>query len=90
MEIKHFYAADDFTGEQCVLLSDHVASHAYVEAKERELFELEFEKPLSANFAGDEYRYMGQVGRPEMVLFIEFVGSWEGWKKCAQSRARSA
>lgn len=63
---------------------------AYDEAKERELFELEFEKPLSANFAVDEYRYMGQVGRPEMVLFIEFVGSWEGWKKCAKSRARSA
>lgn len=63
---------------------------AYDEAKERQLFESEFEKPSVASFVGDEYRYIGQVGRPEMVLFIEFVGSWEGWKKCAKSRARSA
>ena len=45
MSIQSFFAADDFTGEQCVLLSDHIASHAYEEAKERELFELNHEVP---------------------------------------------
>ena len=94
MGIKRYSAAYRSTNE-CdeglyVLHEDHVASHAYDEAKERELFEAEFDKPDTAKFDGEEYRYSGQADRTEMVLFLEFFGAWSGWKKCAKSRAGSA
>ena len=81
MEINHFYAADDFTGEQCVLLSDHVASHAYDEAKEREPF-------------AEAMVELGRCNHVNAVLsdddFYHFKSDWEVWKACAKSRARSA
>lgn len=81
MKINHFYAADDFTGEQCVLLSDHMASHAYDEAKEREPF-------------AEAMVELGRCNHVNAVLsdddFYHFKSDWEVWKVCAKSRARSA
>lgn len=81
MEINHFYAADDFTGEQCVLLSDHIASHAYDEAKERELFEAAFK---------DAHGYSPLLNWDGSYEHGHSRGSWDGWIMCAKSRALSA
>ena len=92
MKINHFYAADDFTGEQCVLLSDHMASHAYDEAKERELFESEFSYfPEGIWFSKLKGMYLSVNGRIyEQGQASEMNNQWAGWKACAKSRARSA
>jgi len=90
MSINHFYAADDFTGEQCVLLSDHIASHAYDEAKERELFEISIKK-----IAVDrKYSFMSTLllrdafTKDYRTTWVDMA--WLGWAECAKSRARSA
>jgi hypothetical protein len=56
MKINHFYAADDFTGEQCVLLSDHIASHVYDEAKELDECRSQWEKNPNCLFS---YMWIG-------------------------------
>ena len=66
-----------------VLFEDYHASHAYDEAKEREMFEA---------YASDHYRLQ------ELPLCFddgeyfdtEVQYSWESWQACAKSRARSA
>lgn len=73
-----------------VLFEDYHASHAYDEAKERELFEAAFKKPDTADFVNGEYRYMGELDKPDLMLFLGFVNSWFGWLACAKSGARSA
>lgn len=62
-----------------VLFEDYHASHAYDEAKERELFELERFKIVPAY-------------RKENGEYKDFMDEerWIGWKSCAKSRARSA
>lgn len=84
MEVNSFYAADDFTGEQCVLLSDHIASHAYDEAKERELFCL----------WSSMHEYLGgctlHTGTDGLFADVDLQCAWESWKACAKSRDRSA
>ena len=87
MEINHFYAADDFTGEQCVLLSDHIASHSYDEAKERELFEAFAIK--DAEECGLEPDGMS-LNSEGYYLNQNVQCAWFGWKSCAKSRAPSA
>lgn len=78
MNINSFFAADDFTGEQCVLLSDHIASHAYDEAKERELFErTRNAHTIRRNAVGD-------------YVLPSSQDAWSGWSECAKFRARSA
>lgn len=91
MSIQSFFAADDFTGEQCVLLSDHIASHAYEEAKERELFELNHEVPDGVYFSKEknEYRSMNMRGF-EILACEDLTPKLKGWQACAKSRARSS
>ena len=62
-----------------VLFEDYHASHAYDEAKERELFESQkFDKVPAYRKPNGEYKdFMDEE-------------QWEGWKSCAKSRARSA
>lgn len=77
---------EDGTGDM-VTYADHISSHAYDEAKERELFEayaLEilgpyFMKPQDClTRSGGTYTY----GQP--------ATAWCAWQACAKSRARSA
>lgn len=77
MEINHFYAADDFTGEQCVLLSDHIASHAYDEAKEREMF---------IAFAMEHFLNIHKRDNGD-YFYTETRIAWASWQACAKSRA---
>lgn len=71
---------EDGTGDM-VTYADHIASHAYDEAKERELFEA---------YASKHYRLQelpldfddGEYTEPETQY------SWESWEACAKSRAR--
>lgn len=61
--------------------ADHIASHAYDEAKERE--------PFAEAMVG-----LGRCNHVNAVLsdddFYHFKSDWEVWKACAKSRARSA
>lgn len=60
---------------------DHIASHAYDEAKEREPF-------------AEAMVELGRCNHVNAVLsdddFYHFKSDWEVWKACAKSRARSA
>ena len=60
--------------------ADYVSSHAYDEAKERELFEA---------FAME--RFLG-LTRSEIrdYYYADTQCAWLGWQACAKSRARSA
>lgn len=61
---------------------DHIASHAYDEAKERELFEAVIDyKFLSFLLPRDE------TGKYR-AAWVDMA--WLGWSECAKSRARSA
>ena len=62
-----------------VSYKQHLESHAYDEAKERELFELERFKTVPA--------YRKENGEYKDFMDEE---QWFGWKSCAKSRARSA
>lgn len=102
MGIKRYSAAYRSTNE-CdeglyVLHEDHVASHAYDEAKERELFEKSY--PLDKGVTW--VKGMGKTGSYAVRInsdggFWACVNAayqlqikWEVWSKCAKSRARSA
>lgn len=67
---------EDGTGDM-VTYADHIASHAYDEAKERELFESTYDHPREKDSEG-QYQYA--IDR----------AAWAGWSACAKSRARSA
>ena len=60
--------------------ADHVASHDYDEAKERELF---------TAFAMESFLSVHR-GEVRDYLYAETETAWLGWKACAKSRARSA
>lgn len=74
-----------------VLHADHLASHAYDEAKERALFEAVTRKewpgaPLEYKrdaLPKDDPRY-GEYCDPVLE------GAWSGWSACAKSRAKAA
>lgn len=66
------------TDRQVVLLSDHIASHAYDEAKERELFAKWKAYPIPPLNSD------GQFDKEYLQR------EWSSWKACAKSRARSA
>ena len=70
------------TTVKCVLHTDHLASHAFDEEKERALFE--------ADMVAEGYDV-----RKEPDLAGVYVGPvvhtmWQGWKRCARSRAKAA
>lgn len=88
MEINHFYAADDFTGEQCVLLSDHIASHAYEEAKERKMFEVFH--TIASGLEGTDLETEFDRKEDGEYIYMMAADGWKYWKACAKSRARSA
>lgn len=68
------------TDRQVVLLSDHIASHAYDEAKERELF---------TAFAMEHFLNVHKLENVD-YFYTETRIAWAAWKACAKSRARSA
>jgi len=85
MGIKRYSAAYRSTNE-CdegfyVLHEDHVASHAYDEAKERELF---------ANAMHEMGRCSSVSGVLDDGGLYYFKSEWEIWQACAKSRSRSA
>ena len=68
---------------QVVLLSDHIASHDYDEAKERELFE---EWADEKGFCLDcKFFESGNNFEDQATKWL-----YEAWQACAKSRARSA
>ena len=75
------------TDRQVVLLSDHIASHAYDEAKERDLFEACNPKPRGVEWSIKSSRY---IGSSDHFAISVYQSGWDGWKACAKSRARSA
>ena len=80
--IKHrLWLPDGFgsgSWEVVVLHADHLASHAYDEAKERALFEAE----------NSAFRLSRKGLGAYEVDFVE--GMWFGWIACAKSRAKAA
>ena len=76
-----------------VLFEDYHASHAYDEAKERELFEAEYAKKIQYDLGFDDAKEQikslrdGENYKSRMAYLN---GYWSGWKDCAKSRARSA
>lgn len=69
--------------------ADHVASHAYDEAKERELFEVKIRRIAVEN----DYQFLSfllprdETGKYR-TAWVDMA--WLGWSECAKSRARSA
>lgn len=92
------YTADQLNAGACGVtsgaymawLSADEPACEFDEAKERELFEAAFKKPDTADFVNGEYRYIGEVDKPDFMLFLGFVNSWFGWLACAKSRAGTA
>lgn len=64
---------------------DHVASHAYDEAKEQALFEAAMPTPLGVHWDSRHERYM--VRGSFYLECLSYQGAWTGWKACAMSRA---
>lgn len=86
MNINHFYAADDFTGEQCVLLSDHIASHAYDETKERELFEVRIQRiAVESGYQFLSFLLPRDDAGKYLTTWVDMA--WLGWSEGAKSRA---
>lgn len=72
-------------GEQFVRLEDHVASHAFDEAKERELFEAVHPVPEGVKWDAEFNRYLVNLYPGECDS--EYGSLWDGWLACAKSRA---
>jgi hypothetical protein len=65
-----------------VLHADHLASHAFDEAKERELFE--------ADMGSRGYDVSREPGLREVYAVPQVQVLWLGWARCAKSRAKAA
>jgi hypothetical protein len=74
---KGFMCESDDGGDY-VLHADHLASHAYDEAKERAAFEAQLQPSHCIKFADGSYQY------------AYFSTLWHGWLACAKSRAKAA
>lgn len=77
--------------EAMVEAAPAVEFNAYDEAKEREMFELNYEVPDGVYFSKEknEYRSMNMLGF-EILACEELTPKFKGWIACAKSRARSA
>lgn len=95
MGIKRYSAAYRSTNE-CdegfyVLHEDHVASHAYDESKERELFISEFKLEGKIYYDKNTKQWLPASDTIKGFQMAErTLGCWIGWSACAKSRARSA
>lgn len=86
------------SGGEYVDYKDHIDSHAYDEAKERELFETAYPLDKGVTWVKD----MGKTGSYAVRVnsdggfwactnaAYQLQIKWEVWSKCAKSRARSA
>ena len=93
MGIKRYSAAYRSTNE-CdeglyVLHEDHVASHAYDEAKEREMFEAFWSENMNL-LEMDLHRHIYPMNSGWSYACHETNRSWMTWQACAKSHARSA
>lgn len=68
-----------------VLHSDHIASHAFDEAKERELFEAWFTETYTAHRLGPRLTNCGIATDGYADSRVDIC--WRGWLACARSRA---
>ena len=74
-----------------VLFEDYYASHAYDEAKERELFSAEFKLEGKIYFDENTKQWLPTSDSVKGFQMAErTLGCWIGWSACAKSRARSA
>ena len=67
-----------------VKYADHIASHAYDEAKERDLFEGCNPIPRGVEWSLKSSRY---IGASDHFAISVYQSGWDGWKACAKSRA---
>jgi len=77
------YELIESSGGDIVLHTDHLASHAYDEAKERALFEAEF-NTLELQGGLNSWTGRWEYDHPHVNSL------WQGWLRCAKSRAKAA
>lgn len=77
IEWGHGYAEEKPAGNW-VDYDDHLASHAYDEAKERAAFEAQRQPSHCIKFADGSYQY------------VDVDLKWQGWQLCAKARAKDA
>jgi hypothetical protein len=74
---------DETVSPECVTYADHLASHAFDEAKERELFEGDF-NTLELHGGLNSWTGRWEYDHPHVNSL------WRGWLRCAKSRAKAA
>ena len=78
---------EDGTGDM-VTYADHIASHAYDEAKERKLFEVFH--TIASGLEGTDLETEFDRKEDGEYIYMMAADGWKYWKACAKSRARSA
>ena len=68
--------------------ADHVQSHSYDEAKERELFEVFH--TIASGLEGTDLETEFDRKEDGEYIYMMAADGWKYWKACAKSRVRSA